>query len=136
MPALPLRLSGKVLIVDEEGRVLLLRRAAGSRHHAGKWEFPGGKNEPGEEFEDALHRETGEETGLTIELGRVVGAGEGQLPDRRIAYLFIESRILAGVVKLSAEHDAFAWVPRHELPQHDLAPHFRDISAVFAAGTG
>jgi 8-oxo-dGTP diphosphatase len=136
MPALSLKLSGKVLLVDETGRVLLLQRSAASRHHAGTWEFPGGKNDAGEEFEAAVRREVAEETGLSIELGRVVGAGESVLPDRRVAYLFLEGKPVAGTVTLSAEHTAFAWVPRRELARYDLAPQFRAVAETFAAGRG
>jgi 8-oxo-dGTP diphosphatase len=134
MPSLPLKLSGKVLIVDDAGCVLLIQRSAASKHNAGKWEFPGGKNDPGEEFETTLHREVAEETGLTIELGRVLGAAESALADRRVAYLFLEGRPSAGEVRLSDEHDAFLWVPRSELPRHDISPQFKAIAALFAAG--
>ena len=96
MAALPLKLSGKVLILDAAGNVLLIRRSAASRHNAGAWEFPGGKNDPGEELQDTILREVAEETSLTIELGRVLGAAESALPDRRIAYLFVEGRLVSG----------------------------------------
>lgn len=132
MVLLPLKLSGKVLIVDTEGRVLLLRRSTASKHNSGKWEFPGGKNDSGEEMEVTLHREVAEETGLTIELGRVLGAAESALTDRRIAYLFLEGRRLAGSVRLSEEHDAFTWVPRRELPACDLCPQFTAVAAAYA----
>jgi 8-oxo-dGTP diphosphatase len=135
MVPLPLKLSGKVLIVDNAGRVLLIQRSAASKHNAGKWEFPGGKNDPGEEFEVTLHREVAEETGLTIELGRVIGAAESALADRRIAYLFLEGTPVAGEVRLSDEHDEFLWVPRNELPSHDISPQFKAIAAAYAAGT-
>jgi len=133
MVPLPLKLSGKVIITDAEGRVLLLRRALSSRHHGGKWEFPGGKNDPGEDFESALHREVAEETALQVEFGRVVGAGESRLPDRRVAYLFIEGRVCGGELRLSDEHDAFAWIPRRELTRQDLSPQFRAVAAAYAA---
>ena len=132
MVPLPLKLSAKVLIVDSAGRVLLIQRSPASKHNPRKWEFPGGKNDPGEELEDTLHREVTEETGLTIDLGRVVGAGESVLPDRRIAYLFLEGKPVAGVVKLSDEHEDFAWVPRHELTSYDISPQFRAIAAAYA----
>ena len=55
----------------EEGRILLTRRAI---HPAfGKWTFPGGYVDWGEPVHAAAVRETLEETGLTVELGGLVG---------------------------------------------------------------
>lgn len=51
-------------IVDGQGRVLLAQRLA-HLHQGGKWEFPGGKFEPGESAEQALVRELSEELDIT-----------------------------------------------------------------------
>jgi 8-oxo-dGTP diphosphatase len=138
MPALPLKLSGRAVILspapDGGDHVLLLQRAATSTHFPSKWEFPGGKNDPGEEFADALLREVVEETGFMVELTHVLGAGEHTMADRRIAYLIVEARITGGTFRLSDEHDAFAWVPRTELPSHDLCPAFLPFARAYAAG--
>lgn len=53
------------VIRNETGEVLLSRRQPG-RHQAGKWEFPGGKVEPGEAPGDALIRELSEELGISV----------------------------------------------------------------------
>jgi 8-oxo-dGTP diphosphatase len=54
-----------VILIDAAGRVLMQLRPAGKRH-AGLWEFPGGKVEPGESRESALIREVGEELAIAI----------------------------------------------------------------------
>ena len=46
-----------------DGKLLVARRPEGG-HLAGRWEFPGGKLEPGEEPAAAARRELEEETGL------------------------------------------------------------------------
>ncbi len=50
---------------DREGRLLMQRRPVGKRH-AGLWEFPGGKVEPGESPRAALVRELAEELGIAV----------------------------------------------------------------------
>lgn len=54
-----------VALVDIDGRVLVQQRPPG-RSHAGLWEFPGGKIDPGETPERALIRELEEELGIDV----------------------------------------------------------------------
>jgi 8-oxo-dGTP diphosphatase len=56
-------------LVVRRRRILLARRPEGGRH-AGRWEFPGGKVEPGEAAEEAIARELGEELGVTTRSAR------------------------------------------------------------------
>lgn len=54
-----------VALMDADGRILLAQRPEG-KAMAGLWEFPGGKIEPGETPEAAMHRELKEELGVTL----------------------------------------------------------------------
>jgi 8-oxo-dGTP diphosphatase len=125
-------LSVKVIVTDKNGRCLLLRRSASSKNNAGMWDFPGGKVDAGEKFDEALVREVEEETGLKIALEKVAGAAQSQLLDRIVVYLVMQGRGLSGLVTLSSEHDQFAWVPRSELASVDMCPQFRSFAEAFA----
>jgi ADP-ribose pyrophosphatase YjhB (NUDIX family) len=59
------------VVTDAEGRLLMIKR--GHEPAAGLWSIPGGRIEPGETDAEALVREMLEETGLTIEPGRLLG---------------------------------------------------------------
>jgi 8-oxo-dGTP diphosphatase len=58
-------------IIEQNGRILICRRTAHQSHPL-KWEFPGGKVEPGESPEQALTRELQEELGIAGSVGQEI----------------------------------------------------------------
>ena len=121
----PFGLSAKVVLHDDSGRCLLLKRSMSSKGNPGKWDLPGGKVDSAETFEHALLREVAEETGLSISLGRVLGAAESESPTTRVVYLILEAHLESGEVCLSDEHDEYVWVDRQDLRKMDMANQFR-----------
>lgn len=67
MPGEVIRRVAAVLLVDRAGRLLLQLRSLDAPAAPGKWSFPGGGIEPGEEPGEAARRELLEETGLTVD---------------------------------------------------------------------
>jgi len=61
-------LSVRVLLKDEDDKILILKRSTDSKTNPGKWELPGGKVDQKESFDQALIREVYEETQLKIAL--------------------------------------------------------------------
>ncbi|MFH8573787.1 NUDIX hydrolase [Streptomyces sp. NPDC017993] len=104
-------------IHDPEGRVLIMRRAAGD-FMGGLWELPSGSVDRGEGLLEALHREVKEETGLqlvTVEsyLGHFdYTSGSGK---RARQFTFAATANVATTVRLSPdEHDAYLWADETE----------------------
>ena len=60
------------VVTDGQGRLLMIKR--GHAPGAGLWSIPGGRIEPGETDAEALVREMSEETGLVVEVGRLIGS--------------------------------------------------------------
>ena len=58
-------------VVEREGKVLMIRRAL--QPGIGHWSLPGGYVDRGEVVEEAAAREVQEETGLVVEVERLVG---------------------------------------------------------------
>ena len=72
-------------------------------------------------------REIEEETGLSASLDHVVGAAESELPDRKVAYLFVEATFIQGPVQISDEHDDFAWLTLQQLANTQVCPQFKQF---------
>ena len=120
MAGKPFSLTMKAVNVDEQGRTLLIRRSKANKNFTGKWEWPGGKVDPGEDFAAAAIREAKEETGLDVELTAVAGVAQFEMPKAFVAMLCMEARVIGGEMQLSHEHNAFQWVPLSKLPEMEL----------------
>jgi len=81
-------------VIVDAGRVLVTRRPEGS-HLAGRWEFPGGKVEPGEAPRDALVRELREELGVDAKVGDILEVAFHQYPEKDVLLLFFRSTLSA-----------------------------------------
>lgn len=112
----PLIVSAGVVLRD--GRVMLCRRKPGA-HNGLKWEFPGGKLEPGESPEAALRRELREELSVEARVGRVMDAIYHRYPDREVLVLFYRCE-LDGEPR-AVDCNAIAWALPEELAKYDFA---------------
>ena len=78
---------GDAAVIDEQGRILLVRRADN-----GKWAMPGGALEVGETPADGVLREAWEETGVSCRVTSLVGVFDSRLcgtPSRHHLYQFV-----------------------------------------------
>ncbi len=119
------------VIEDERGFVLVARRKPGGRL-AGRWEFPGGKLEPGEAAPEALRREIMEELGLDIRVGEFLLAVPAEGPGPDIELQAFRATRLGGDLRL-ADHDAVRWTAIPDLPALDLAEADKTIAERLAA---
>lgn len=74
-PALKHAAVAATLVGDAAGQAcfLITRRASGMRNHPGQWALPGGRMDAGETADETALRELGEELGLALEIGAVLG---------------------------------------------------------------
>lgn len=106
-------------VIKKDGRVLLAQRAQGE-HLEYKWEFPGGKIEPGETPEECLQRELKEEFSIITQANIFLGENIFHYPDKSIRLLAYEVRWLGGDFILKV-HDKIDWVTPDALLLKDLA---------------
>ena len=119
-------------VIERDGQVLIGRRQAGTRH-ALKWEFPGGKVEPGETPTDALRRELDEELNICAEIGPLITQYEYQYPGRPPIQLIFYSVLKFEGNLENRVFDEIRWENREHLPSYDFLEGDVDFVRVLAA---
>jgi ADP-ribose pyrophosphatase YjhB (NUDIX family) len=122
------------LCVDEEGRVLLVRRAV--EPHKGSWDVPGGFLEEGEHPLDGVRRELREETGLEVEplefLGIWMDRYGGDSTAQATLNMYWTARVASGQADPADDVSELRWFGADELPPpRELA--FENVPKVLAA---
>jgi 8-oxo-dGTP diphosphatase len=113
----PIRVVGAA--ITQAHRCLVAQRGP-TMSLPGKWEFPGGKVEPGESPTAALAREVAEELGLEVQVGQHLGTGTATVGTRLIVLDVYAATITAGSIWLR-EHAQIVWATADELPSFDWA---------------
>lgn len=134
---MPLVVAAAILDSLAAPSTLLGARRSAPKSLAGMWEFPGGKVEPGEEPEAALHRELIEELGVAVELGAIVPGPEadGTWPIHQGHRMRVYLATLATNQQPEPlqDHDELRWLPSGEwLSAVEWLPADRPIVAAVA----
>jgi mutator protein MutT len=103
-------------LIFRAGRILITQRRA-EAHLGGLWEFPGGKREPDETFEQCLVRELGEELGVKISVGGLFEEVVHAYPEKTIRLKFFSCSLLAGEPQ-PLECAACKWAGKAELDEY------------------
>jgi len=113
-------------IIRKDDRYLVGQRAA-HKSQGGKWEFIGGKIEPGETPKQALARECREELALEIENERIIDSVVHDYPDMTIRLTLISCTPRPGSEPVAFEHQQIRWVTRAEMETLDFAGADREL---------
>lgn len=101
--------------IAEGGRILVLRRAPAMTYMPGAWDLPGGHLAADETFEECLLREVAEETGLTVEIDRMLGANKAPGPYVQLLYACRPSGEVREAVLRAHEHSDWRWATTGEI---------------------
>ena len=103
-------------LIFRSGKLLIAQRHADA-HLGGLWEFPGGKLETGETFEQSLARELYEELGVGIFVGKLFETVTHAYPEKTVHLKFFLCRLARGEPQ-PLGCAALRWVRRSELDHH------------------
>lgn len=107
------------VIYNKEGKFLIAQRNL-KKSQGGLWEFPGGKVEKNESYEDALKREIKEEFDADIEVKEYIGENVHHYPDKDIKLLFYKAVLVSDEIKL-LEHEDGRWITKEDRDKFEFA---------------
>ena len=102
----------KIVLIDEEERVLLLKRSDYTKKHSGEWDLPGGHMRENEPLMDGLTREIKEETSLKIKNPLFI-------TKKGTKYFFL-AKYDSQPIKLSHEHTDYKFFTKNELNVNNM----------------
>ena len=106
-------------VIEHDGLILATQRSS-SMSLPLKWEFPGGKLEPGESLQDGLLRELQEELGITVRVGQRLASVTHRYPGFTVTLHPFCCDQLSNTITLH-EHQASCWLPPARLRELDWA---------------
>ena len=101
-------------LIFRDGKLLITQRHEKS-HLGGLWEFPGGKVEAGETFEQCLVRELG----LEISVGELFEEVSSAYPEKSVRLKFFICKLLSGEPQ-PLDCAAMKWVEKSGLATHEF----------------
>ena len=123
-------------VILQEGNILCVQKAQSKREYISlKWEFPGGKIEPGEDPEQALRRELLEELEVEIENLEYFMSVEHTYPYFHLVMHAYSCGLSKGEPVLK-EHVALKWLRVEKLDQLDWSPADIPIVEKLMSGRG
>jgi mutator protein MutT len=103
-------------LIFHNGELLITQRHAGA-HLGGLWEFPGGKREAGETFEECLVREIREELGVEIFVDELFEEVRHDYPEKSVHLKFFLCRLISGEPQ-ALDCAAVKWIDQAGLAEH------------------
>lgn len=119
-------------LVVKDGKILVLQRNSNEDIYPDMWELPSGKREPLEPSNGSLTREIKEEAGIDIEVVMPVSIFDYQIekPEEirdstQINFIVIPKGTKD--VKLSDEHQSFAWISDDEVDKYGMSEETKNV---------
>lgn len=124
-------LSVRIVLFDQHGHILVLKRSKHSKTNPRRWELPGGKIDQNESFDAALKREVTEETGFQVVIHSAAGTAMQETEESRIVHLVMIGSMISGGLAISSEHDEYRWASPAEIGGLEKADWFEEYYRMY-----
>ena len=118
-----------VSAIIKKNNYYLIAKRNRDKHMGLKWEFPGGKVEESETFEDALTREILEELNVSINILKKIAVEKYKDDEINIVLHYFLCSLNNEDLTLS-EHEAIEWVTKDDFNQYDFVAGDRNITSL------
>lgn len=111
----------RIVIVNKEGKILILKRNLTDMHYPGLWDIPGGGVDEGESLREAAERELKEECNLEMKI-------DGEYfnmfhhAEKQIDIYGFKANSTEKEITLSDEHTEFKWIKKDEWQNYEFIP--------------
>lgn len=123
------RIEVAAAIIVKDSKIFATQRGYGA--YKDYWEFPGGKVEPGETYEEALVREIREELDAEIRVGELFGTVDYDYPEFHVTMRCYLCTLISEDLVLK-EHEAAKWLTPENIDSVDWLPSDSEITARLA----
>jgi A/G-specific adenine glycosylase len=120
-------------VIHDNGTILIGKRPPGGLLGA-MWEFPGGKQQAGEDLAACLQREVYEELGVQVAVGKHLGVYRHAYTHFRVTLHAFECQLVSNMALKLSEHEAVRWVSPQELSQYPMGRIDRKIAKLLMDG--
>ena len=107
-------------LIFRAGKLLITQRHTDA-HLGGLWEFPGGKREPNETFEQCLARELREELGIEVQVGELLESLTHAYPEKTVVLKFFRCELKQHEPRPLGCLD-LKWITAAELRDYEFPP--------------
>ena len=105
-------------IILKEDKILIAKRGL-DKKFSGRWEFPGGKLEPGESLQDCIKRELKEELNISIKNQEYFITNEHEYDNFKVKIHSFLIREYNGEIILN-EHEELKWINPNKYEEYDI----------------
>lgn len=111
----------RVVILNSDGKILILKRNSSDIHYPGLWDVPGGGVDNKESLKVAAERELKEECNLEIEISKAPFNVFHHV-EKQIDIYGFDAGLISGEISLSKEHTEYKWISKDEWQNFEYIP--------------